>query len=46
MPMVISSTILGLMEILIFAVGENVGFVAFFKSIWGRDRVIKPIYIP
>ena len=26
--------------------GGNVGHVAFFKIIWGRDRVVEPIYMP
>jgi hypothetical protein len=26
--------------------GGDVGHVSFFKSIWGRDRVVEPVYMP
>jgi hypothetical protein len=26
--------------------GGDIGHVAFFKSIWGRDRVVELVYIP
>jgi hypothetical protein len=29
-----------------FDSGGNVGHVAFFKSIGGRDRVVEPVYMP
>jgi hypothetical protein len=29
-----------------FDSGGNVGHISFFKSVWGRDRVIEPVYVP
>jgi hypothetical protein len=29
-----------------FDSGGDVGHVSFFKIIWGRDRVVEPVYMP